>query len=421
MSNASTRSPAMNSRGPALIAVSVVTSVAALATCILRYFVQSRLNQTIGWDDYFIGLAMLLGITGVSFTIVEGANIIENSSNPDPGHSTSLSLEYNYLAQPWLNMGATLSKVSMCLLLLRLAGARVRLWRGVLAVLAVFLLLVNLAFTFATLLQCRPLEKIWNPLVVGGTCWSLGTLQGIGYFQGAVDVFSQLFIALFPIVVIQDLEIRGPVRRPFYLFSIMSIIITMLGILRTYHISLIEYQDSFTFEVIATIFAILEQNLNIISANILPISALFTKTIRPLSQTINDAASARNEGGGGGGSAMSNKNDRARDGSRATLHRRHSSVEGGSLIFIEGGAMGSRLSLESRSAPPSVHEIITGGLGEGRGRGGRVEDVWPLGILKTVSVEVVEEDAAQFEAGMDLGEGRGGRASAQEDWDRYLR
>lgn len=152
-----------------------------------------------------------LGLVGAIFTWVEGAN----------QQSLTTAIEFDYLAQPWLNMGSTLSKVSICLFFLRLVS-RVRVWRSVLGVQIVLLLLVNLAYSFTTLLQCRPLEKLWNT-DVNGECWSVETQHGIGYFQGAFDVFSGLFIALFPIMVIQDLDIRRNIRWPFYVLSVLSI------------------------------------------------------------------------------------------------------------------------------------------------------------------------------------------------------
>jgi hypothetical protein len=118
-------------------------------------------------------------------------------------------------------MGSTLSKVSICLFFLRLVS-RVKVWRIVLCVLILFLLLVNLAYSFTTLLQCRPLEALWNS-DVEGNCWSVESQHGIGYFQGAFDVFSGLFIALFPIILIQDLDIKRSLRWPFYALSLLSI------------------------------------------------------------------------------------------------------------------------------------------------------------------------------------------------------
>lgn len=169
----------------------------------------------------------------MSFAIVESVNQGDLQS----------ALQFDYLAQPWLNMGSTLGKVSICLFVRRLV-ARVRVWRIALAVQIILLLLVNLAYTFTTLLQCRPLEKLWKP-EIAGSCWSISIQQNIGYFQGgmmnsksrgqtlqavmlirrmlAFDVFTQLFIALFPIMVIQDLGVTRNVRWPFYILSITSI------------------------------------------------------------------------------------------------------------------------------------------------------------------------------------------------------
>ncbi|KAI0873643.1 hypothetical protein GGS24DRAFT_380450 [Hypoxylon argillaceum] len=364
------------SRGPALLAVSITTTVVALLTCILRYCVRSRINRMVGWEDYFVGGAMLLGIIGVSFAIVESVNQGDLQS----------ALQFDYLAQPWLNMGSTLGKVSICLFVRRLV-ARVRVWRIALAVQIILLLLVNLAYTFTTLLQCRPLEKLWKP-EIAGSCWSISIQQNIGYFQGAFDVFTQLFIALFPIMVIQDLGVTRNVRWPFYILSITSIIISMLGVLRTYNISLIQLDQSHMFEVITTILAVLEQNLNIISANILPISSLCSKNIRPISQAINEAASVREIDT----TSMISKRSH---GSRAEIRQSE-----GPMMMLEETQREDFDSASSLRKAPSA-------------------DVWPQGIIKTVSVEVVEEDATNVAQDPDKGENRS--VSRQQDWDSFLR
>ncbi|KAI0015813.1 hypothetical protein F4780DRAFT_44112 [Xylariomycetidae sp. FL0641] len=387
-------SPHANTRGPALLAVSATTSVLALLTCLLRYCVKTRISRRVAWDDYFVGLAMLLGAVGACFTIVE-------AGSPDEFGQRQRALQFDFLAQPWLNMGSALAKVSICLFMLRLV-ARVRLWRAVLGVQVMLLLLVNLAYSFATLLQCRPLEKLWRP-AVAGRCWGLGTQQDIGYFQGAFDVFSQLFIALFPIMIIRDLAIPRNVRWPFYMLSVMSIIIAMLAVLRTYNISLIQKENRYMFQSIATILAVLEQNLGIVSANILPIASLSSKNIRPISEALSQAASARDTDTA---SILSKK--------PGQMKRRQST---GSTFLIEGP---QRASYDGGAS--SVMLDLSEGSGSGGAVGGRrvgTPEAFPMGIIKTVSVEVVKEDAVDVERGMDLSED--GRVSRQQDWDSYLR
>ncbi|KAI1341861.1 hypothetical protein F5Y15DRAFT_349424 [Xylariaceae sp. FL0016] len=369
--------PNPDSRGPALLAVSVTTSVVALGACILRYCVRTRIYRRVVWDDYFVGLAMLLGMVGVSFAIVEGASQEQKQT----------ALQYDFLAQPWLNMGSTLSKVSVCLFMLRLVS-RVKVWRVLLGVQVMLLLVVNLAYSFATLLQCRPLEKLWKP-EISGQCWSLEVQQDIGYAQGAFDVFSQLFIALFPIMIIQDLMVPRNVRWPFYTLSILSIVIAMLAVVRTYNISLIRPENPYMFMIISNVLAVLEQNLNIVSANILPIASLCSKSIRPISQALSDAAGARDTDAA---SILSK---------RSKMSKTSRPVSNGSTFLIEGPQR------ESYDASSINNDT------------GVVAESWPMGIIKTVSVEVRKEDAVDVERGMDISEGR--RMSGQQDWDSYLK
>lgn len=153
----------------------------------------------------------LLGMVGAIFTMVEATH----QGQP------STALQFDYLSRPWLNMGSTLSKASICLFFLRLTS-RIKTWRIVLGVQVSLLLLVNLIYCITTLLHCRPLDSVWK-IATTGQCWSIDVQHGMGYFQGAYDVFSALFIALFPLLVIQDLGIQRTLRWPFYCLSGVSI------------------------------------------------------------------------------------------------------------------------------------------------------------------------------------------------------
>ncbi|KAI1287756.1 hypothetical protein F5Y03DRAFT_405354 [Xylaria venustula] len=366
----------VNSRGLALLAVSITTLVISLFTCILRFCMRWRANQNIGGEDYFVGGAMFVGIIGVSFAIVESVS----------QDNLQTALEFDYLAQPWLNMSSALSKTSIYLFIQRLVS-RYRGWRIVLAVQITFLLLINLAYTFTALLQCRPLEKLWEP-DISGYCWSLGIQHSIDYFQGAIDIVTQLFITLFPIMIIQDVEVSRHVRWPFYALSVTSVIVSMLGVLRTYNISLIPLNNRHTFGIIRTILAVLEQNLNIVSANILPIISLFSSRARLISRALNDAI---NSGEEDTASVLSKRSQ-----GRRSQRRR---------------SQGSNVTVESaqRAGAESVSSV----------RDGNVTEAWPLRIIKTVSVEITEEDAPNIAGGADEGDSRS--ASNQQTWDSYLK
>lgn len=365
------------SQGPALLGVSVTMTALALLTSILRFCVRVRINRKVVWDDLVLGLAMLLGLVGAILTIVEGAN----------ADNMTAVVEFDYLSQPWLTMSSTLSKVSICLFFLRLVS-RIRAWKIVLGAQASMLVLVALIYCFTTFLQCRPLERLWN-ISVDGECWGMEVQHGIEYFQGAYDVFSGLFVALFPLMVIRDLGIARGLRWPFYILSATSVTITVLSIVRTYNISLVTSNESFSYQVICTIIAVVEQSFNIIAANIMPIATLFSSRIRPISQALSAAASAR-------------ENDDAvsilsRASGPSKLSRRNST---GSKFVLESP---SRDSFEVQS----IREAVGGGA-----------EAWPMGIIKTVSVEVTQETAPDLERGRTIGELR--RSASREDWYRHM-
>lgn len=106
-------------------------------------------------------------------------------------NSSARALEFDFLGQPWFMMGATLAKISICLFFIRLVGG-VKQWRILLGVMITLMAIVNFAFSLTTNLQCRPLEKLWNP-TVDGQCWDPNLQLDIGYFQGGTPILWSAF------------------------------------------------------------------------------------------------------------------------------------------------------------------------------------------------------------------------------------
>lgn len=69
---------------------------------------------------------------------------------------------------------------------------------------------------------------------------------------------------------------------------------------------------------------------------------------------------------------------------------------------VENGSSRRSSSAESVS---SAHDAV-------------IAEAWPLRIIKTVSVEIVEEDAPSAVQDSNKADSRSG--SRQQDWDRYL-
>ncbi|RYC64198.1 hypothetical protein CHU98_g2001 [Xylaria longipes] len=69
-------------------------------------------------------------------------------------------------------------------------------------------LIVNLVLIVVTFAQCTPVTFLWNRVGSNsrGTCWPPTIQQNYGYFQGAFSAWSDLILALFPILIIRQLN-----------------------------------------------------------------------------------------------------------------------------------------------------------------------------------------------------------------------
>ncbi|KAK3941746.1 hypothetical protein QBC46DRAFT_310871 [Diplogelasinospora grovesii] len=339
---------------PVLLSFSLGTACFALSTTFVRFCVRTGINNRIGPDDWTSVLATVVALIGTVFSILE-------STTAD----ASKSLQFDVLGQPWYMMSATLSKIAICLLFIRLLGRPFRQWRILLSILIFLMAAVNLTFSMTVNLQCRPLEKLWNP-AVAGSCWDPGVQLNFGYFQGAFSVFSWFFLALFPIMIVRNLEVDGNGRWPFYVTCTLSFTCGVMAIVRTAETSQVGGMISvYTFHTFcASLMAILEQNFGLIAANVLTLGPLFSPASSRASRTKGKTPS--------------------RTGSTRTITRVSSSGSNRSSSFID--------------LKRTTNLIIEGPRRQSL-EGDEIEEAydhydleaWPRGIIKTVSVEVIEE------------------------------
>ena len=93
-------------------------------------------------------------------------------------------LKYDYLDWVQVFLTLMLSKISICLFLLRLSNFR-RIRLGLHAM-NIFLVTSHIPLTFLIIFQCSPINKYWrNPLDGPGRCFSKATVETIIIIQGS--------------------------------------------------------------------------------------------------------------------------------------------------------------------------------------------------------------------------------------------
>jgi len=89
--------------------------------------------------------------------------------------------KYLYLAEILAIFAAGLTKISICLFVIRIPNSK-RLVSSLYALIGA-LVVVNLAYAMILCLQCRPIEHLWNPFGPG-SCWDSDVYLISGYVQG---------------------------------------------------------------------------------------------------------------------------------------------------------------------------------------------------------------------------------------------
>lgn len=336
-------------------------------------------------------------------------------------------------------MSATLSKISLCLVFIALLPAK-HPWKLLLGVLLFVLAAVNFAFSLAMNLQCRPLEKLWRP-AADGSCWDASVQLNFGYFQGAFSIFSWAVLGAFAFILRP-----GVVRWPFYVASALALVCAILAIVKTADASKTSRVAVYTqHHFYASLMANLEQNFGLVAANALTLgplfggrgggwSGLFSRRGRV---TTFDPTST---GGSGRTIGSSRKKAPSRAGSTRPITRassRASSYREEDVESVKSGRDGVLVIDGVRNNfIDDHHDDGEADLGDGRaGRWGwpgsrsgsrsghrRGEEsidgldgvdleAWPRGIIKTVSVEVVEEVNEEYYNNPNNGNGNGGAAA----------
>jgi hypothetical protein len=140
------------------------------------------------------------------------------STLDDPVTSALHLVEWNSIYQVINVTGAFFTKLSIGIFLLRLQNNqkfRLTIW--------IFLLplaITTLAVVLVVLLQCIPLEALWNPSV-NGHCISPEIPLDVSYAQSAFAILSDLFLTLSPVAILWKIKIS--LGRKIAICSLMSL------------------------------------------------------------------------------------------------------------------------------------------------------------------------------------------------------
>lgn len=153
-------------------------------------------------------------------------------------------------------------------------------------------------------------------------------------------IFSFFFLAIFPVMMVKDIELTKSIRWPFYVLAFFMALCAIFSIVQTYERSDMGLTPTFSESVLLhTIFSVLTQNTVILVANILPLGSLFSPQARDLSRLAESAAGNELE-------------DQSRGISQTSNRSSFISVKRSTTLIIEGPRSNSDLEAQAGDRPP---------------------------------------------------------------------
>lgn len=139
-------------------------------------------------------------------------------------------LKYNYL--DWIQVFITLalSKISICLFLLRIS--KFERWRYFLFGLIAFLIISHTPLTLLFLLQCIPLNKNWNT-AVPGYCFSKPAVEKIIIVQGVFSIVTDFIGAAFPVILLWNAKLSIRTKVALNMLMGLGVVTGTVCIVRT--------------------------------------------------------------------------------------------------------------------------------------------------------------------------------------------
>ncbi|KAL8801052.1 MAG: hypothetical protein Q9182_004744 [Xanthomendoza sp. 2 TL-2023] len=184
----------------------VFTSIATVLVC-LRLYVRAKITRKVGWDDILIAIALIVTIPGTGFNIMMiregfGRHLYYLKQTPK---QIPRAMFWHIIWPPTFLLSVTLTRISICGLLLRIFGVN-RTWRRCLWATIAFLIAVNLPSFIMVFTQCRPYAKSWNAQLPGH-CWPADNNVKVALYSGVLAVLQDWLLATIPIACLWNMHL----------------------------------------------------------------------------------------------------------------------------------------------------------------------------------------------------------------------
>ncbi|KAM7190440.1 hypothetical protein V8F20_009723 [Naviculisporaceae sp. PSN 640] len=196
--------------GPRILGATLAITILALITYLTRMYVRLVIVRNVGLDDCFMTLAIGLVVAGQGViwgSIVYGAG---RHMGDIPLQDLSTGLKLNFISQPLFLIAICVTKLAVGATLLRIASTK--FYRRLIIGIMGFMAFYTTGCLFTVLLQCTDIRALWDQ-TIPQNCWSQSTLKGLSYTNVALNILTDLLLALvIPIPMLWNLNVNRRTR-----------------------------------------------------------------------------------------------------------------------------------------------------------------------------------------------------------------
>ncbi|KAJ5393247.1 uncharacterized protein N7487_010888 [Penicillium crustosum] len=203
-------SRALYDRGPRLLRDIWALTGIAIFTVGLRVAAKLRIRK-FGWDDILMVSALCLTIVGSALiTVGVKYGFGRHVWDLDTDTVVPKVIMFDYLTQTFGIAGGTFGRISFIVFVIELLGTR-RSHRVILWIILVLQILTNVLLIIILFVQCPGHgSAIWTK--DGGKCWDVRVQAYYGYYQGAFNSATDLYLAVFSTYIFWNLNLKLRVK-----------------------------------------------------------------------------------------------------------------------------------------------------------------------------------------------------------------
>ncbi|KAG6993885.1 hypothetical protein G7Y79_00050g086220 [Physcia stellaris] len=245
---------ALGAKGPLVLGVTWTEAALAVVLVALRAktasFSEGKMPGIFGlrWDFLWIVFAMIVALTAQSLMTVSAAYGLGNHQSALSNSDIVKTNLWSWIAQIVAILCLVVGRIAVISFLLALQERTHRNGRRLLYVVGTLQGLINVVEVVLILKQCEPIQKLWDPSVPG-TCNMIKICSQVGYLQGSIGAFADLFLAFYPISIIAPLQQTLKVKIGLCLIMGGGLIAGIAGINKTIAISLITQTSDITYSI----------------------------------------------------------------------------------------------------------------------------------------------------------------------------